>query len=58
MAVLFPLRAPMRLSKSKADLYAAIRRDHRAGMSIRALERKYGVTWQTVRKALDGAVAV
>ncbi|MFF6787241.1 IS21 family transposase [Streptomyces sp. NPDC012510] len=43
----------MRLSKSKADLYAAIRRDHRAGMSMRALQRKYGVTWQTVRKALD-----
>ncbi|WP_334313641.1 hypothetical protein [Streptomyces sp. HD] len=43
----------MRLSKSKADLYAAIRRDHRAGMSMRALERKYRATWQTVRKALD-----
>ncbi|MFI6278053.1 hypothetical protein [Streptomyces sp. NPDC050988] len=43
----------MRLSKPKADPYAAIRRDHRAGMSMRALERKYGVTWQTVRKALD-----
>jgi len=33
--------------------YAAIRRDHRAGMSMRTLQRKYGVTWQTVRKALD-----
>ncbi|MCT9081324.1 hypothetical protein [Streptomyces fulvoviolaceus] len=43
----------MRLSKSKADLYAAIRRDHRAGMSMRALQRKSGVTWQTVRRALD-----
>jgi hypothetical protein len=34
----------MRLSKSEADLYAAIRRDHRAGMSMRAPQRKYGVT--------------
>lgn len=34
MAVRLPLGVPMRLSKSKADLYAAIRRDHRAGMSM------------------------
>ena len=53
MAVLLPLWAPMRPSKSKAGLYAAIRRDHRAGMSMRALERKCGVTWQALRKALD-----
>ncbi|WKK23959.1 hypothetical protein QZH56_35650 [Streptomyces olivoreticuli] len=43
----------MRISASKVELYAAIRRDHRAGLSGRALERKYGVTWRTVRKALD-----
>lgn len=53
MAVLLPLGARMRLSKSNADLYAAIRRDHRAGMSMRGLQRKFGVTWQRVREALD-----
>jgi hypothetical protein len=30
---------------STVELYAAIRRDHRVdGLSMRALERKYGVT--------------
>ncbi|MEV5979703.1 IS21 family transposase [Streptomyces sp. NPDC052114] len=42
-------------SDSKVDLYAAIRRDHRQnGLSQRALQRKYNVTWRTVRRALDG----
>ncbi|MFZ3573900.1 IS21 family transposase [Streptomyces sp. BH097] len=40
---------------SKVELYAAIRRDHRGGMSVRALERKYNVSWRTVRKAVDSA---
>ncbi|MEV8410523.1 IS21 family transposase, partial [Streptomyces niveus] len=40
---------------SKVELYAAIRRDHRGGMSIRELEHKHGVTWRTVRKALDSS---
>ncbi|MFD8546843.1 winged helix-turn-helix transcriptional regulator [Streptomyces sp. NPDC059649] len=40
---------------SKAELYAAIRRDHRGGMSMRELERKHGVTWWRVRKALGSA---
>lgn len=40
---------------SKVELYAAIRRDHRGGMSMRELERKDGVTWRTVRKALDSS---
>jgi transposase len=40
---------------SKVELYAAIRRDHRDGMSMRELERKHGVTWRTVRKALDSS---
>ncbi|MFD9865577.1 IS21 family transposase [Streptomyces alboflavus] len=40
---------------SKVELYAAIRRDHRGGMAGRALERKYNVTWRTVRKALNSA---
>ncbi|MFJ2774803.1 hypothetical protein [Streptomyces sp. NPDC087300] len=43
----------MRISASKVELYAAMRRDHRAGLSMRALERKYGVTWRTIRRALD-----
>jgi hypothetical protein len=32
----------MHIPTSKVELYAAIRRDHRAGLSMRALERKYG----------------
>ncbi|MET7930990.1 hypothetical protein ABZT51_41610 [Streptomyces sp. NPDC005373] len=40
---------------SKVELYAAIRRDHRGGLSVRALECKYNVSWRTVRKALDSA---
>ncbi|WP_369780716.1 IS21 family transposase [Streptomyces sp. R33] len=38
---------------SKVELYAAIRRDHRGGMKIREIERKYNVSWRTVRKAVD-----
>ncbi|MFJ3762870.1 hypothetical protein [Streptomyces sp. NPDC090080] len=41
-------------SQSKVELYAAIRRDHRMGMSLRALQRTHNVTWRTVRRALDG----
>ncbi|MFD6115276.1 hypothetical protein ACWGQT_12790 [Streptomyces yangpuensis] len=43
------------LPKSKVDLYAAIRRDAKAGLSIRALQRKYGVGFLTVQKALTSA---
>jgi hypothetical protein len=38
---------------SKAELYAAIRRDHRGGTKMREFERKYNVSWRTVCKALD-----
>ncbi|GAA2463426.1 hypothetical protein GCM10010405_54930 [Streptomyces macrosporus] len=38
---------------SKVELYAAVRRDHRGGMKIREIERKYNVSWRTVRKAVD-----
>ena len=38
---------------SKVELYAAIRRDHRAGMKMRELERKHNVSWRTVKKAVD-----
>jgi transposase len=41
--------------RSKVELYAAIRRDSRAGMSGRSLERKYGVGFRTVQKALASA---
>ena len=37
---------------SKVELYSAIRRDSRAGVSGRGLERKYRVGWRTVHKAL------
>jgi transposase len=40
---------------SKVELYAAIRRDARAGMSGRAMERKHGVGRRTIIKALSSA---
>jgi len=40
---------------SKVELYAAIRRDARSGMSGRGLERKYNVGRRTVIKALASA---
>jgi transposase len=42
-------------SKSRTELYAAIRRDHRAGLGKRALMHKYGVGHPTVQKALESA---
>ncbi|PVC80849.1 IS21 family transposase [Streptomyces sp. CS014] len=44
------------MPKSKVDLYAAIRRDARTGMSTRALMRKYGVGYETVQRALISAL--
>jgi hypothetical protein len=43
------------LPKSKVDLYAAIRRDSRQGLSNRAVQRKYAVGSLTVQKALSSA---
>ncbi|MFJ9523658.1 IS21 family transposase [Kitasatospora sp. NPDC101801] len=43
------------MPKSKVDLYVAIRRDSRSGLSNRALMRKYGVGFLTVKKALESA---
>ena len=40
---------------SRVDLYAAIRRDARAGSSGRALKRKHGVGYATVAAALESA---
>jgi|SRR4051812_785913 hypothetical protein len=42
---------------SKVELYTAIRRDARAGLSGRALERKYNVGRRTVVKALTSGMA-
>lgn len=41
--------------KSRVELYAAIRRDCRAGMTKRAVMRKYGVGHPTVQNALESA---
>ena len=40
---------------SKVELYAAIRRDARAGMSARGLEKKYRFERRTVVSALSSA---
>lgn len=40
---------------SKVDLFAAIRQDSRAGLSVRGLARKYQVNRRTVRSALNSA---
>jgi hypothetical protein len=40
---------------SRVDLYAAIRRDAKAGLSKRALQRKHGVGYRTVAAALESA---
>jgi transposase len=45
----------VRPSGSKVELYAAIRRDARAGKSARAIQREYRVSWTTVHKALGSA---
>ncbi|MFI9588622.1 hypothetical protein ACIHCQ_44220, partial [Streptomyces sp. NPDC052236] len=58
MGVFLPLAALMRISATKVELYAAIRRDDRAGVSMRALERKYGVTRRTIRRALEAMLAM
>lgn len=43
------------MPSSKVELYAAIRRDARAGMSGREMERKHGVGRRTIIKALSSA---
>jgi hypothetical protein len=45
-------------SQSKVDLYAAIRRDHRGGLTQRALQRKYNVTWRTLRHPAETGLHV
>ncbi|WP_328391250.1 IS21-like element helper ATPase IstB [Nocardia sp. NBC_00416] len=41
---------------SRVELYAAIRQDLRAGLSKRAIERKYGVGWRTVARATESVL--
>jgi hypothetical protein len=43
------------MPSSKVELYAEIRRDARAGMSARAIERKHGVGRRTIVKAMSSA---
>ncbi|OYO19830.1 IS21 family transposase [Enemella dayhoffiae] len=43
------------MDQSRVELFAAIRRDARAGMSKRALQRKHGVGYRTVAAALVSA---
>lgn len=40
---------------SRIDLYAAIRRDAKAGLSKRALQRAHGVGYRTVAAAVESA---
>lgn len=40
---------------SRVELYAAIRRGARAGISGRELQRKHGVGWRTVQAAMASA---
>lgn len=44
-----------RAPTSRVDLYAAIRRDAKAGLSKRALQRKHGIGYRTVAAALESA---
>ncbi|MEU4427284.1 hypothetical protein AB0F81_42230 [Actinoplanes sp. NPDC024001] len=48
-------RQPADAADVKIDLFAAIRRDSRAGMSVRALARKYEINRRTVRAASASA---
>jgi transposase len=41
--------------QSRVELYAAIRRDARAGMSERQLQRSHHVGWRTVKAAMESA---
>jgi transposase len=43
------------VARSLVEVFEAIRRDHRRGVSIRALAQRYGVHRRTVRAAIDSA---
>jgi hypothetical protein len=40
---------------SRVELYAATRRDYRAGASMRSHQRKYHVAFETVQAAVESA---
>ncbi len=42
-------------AQSRAQLFAGIRRDYRAGVAKRELQRRYHVSFETVQAALDSA---
>jgi transposase len=44
------------MGRDKVRLFAVIREDHRQGLGVRALARKYGVHRRTVREALASPV--
>lgn len=43
------------MARSRVELFEAIRRDHRRGVSLRGLSERYGVHRRTVRQAIDSA---
>lgn len=43
------------MPESRVELYAAIRRDARAGVSMRSIARTHGVGYHTVKDALGSA---
>jgi transposase len=43
------------VARSRVELFEAIRRDHRRGVSLRGLSERYGVHRRTVRQAIDSA---
>ena len=44
------------MGRDRVALFAAVREDHRRGMGVRAIARKYGVHRRTVREALGSPV--
>ena len=44
------------MGRDRVTLFAAVREDHRQGMGIRAVARKYGVHRRVVREALASPV--
>jgi transposase len=44
------------MGRDRVALFAAVREDHRRGLGVRAIARKYGVHRRTVREALESPV--
>jgi hypothetical protein len=42
-------------ARSRVELFEAIRRDHRRGVSLRGVSERYGVHRRTIRQAIDSA---